>query len=211
MKYAVSLVIVVVIGFALWAGFFRNRPTTEKETVSKETQKVNSEEEKPSMDAKVVLETNYGTVKAALDYEAAPKTAENFAKLVTDGFYDGLTFHRVIDGFMIQGGDPKGDGTGGPGYTVPAEIKLPHIPGAIAMARLPDQINSAKASSGSQFFIVLSNARPEVAQSLDEGGYTVFGQVSEGMDVVDMIGKVRTGASDKPAEPVVIKKAYFEN
>jgi len=159
----------------------------------------------------VVFETNYGTFKVKLDLAAAPKTSANMQKLVSEKFYDGLTFHRVIDGFMIQGGDPKGDGTGGPNYTVPAEIGLPHKRGVIATARTSDQFNPTRASSGSQFFITLTDASDETLASLDAGGYTVFGQVVSGMDVVDKIGKVATGDSDKPVKPVIINHAILIN
>src|SRR5204862_7486450 len=116
-------------------------------------------------------------------------TSANFRKLVRQKFYDGTYFHRVIASFMIQGGDPNtkdadpaNDGLGGPGYTVPAEIKLKHVRGALATARQGDQVNPKKDSSGSQFFIDVT-ALP----SLDAGGYTVFGKVIEGMDTVDKI------------------------
>ncbi|OGZ15735.1 MAG: hypothetical protein A3G11_01545 [Candidatus Lloydbacteria bacterium RIFCSPLOWO2_12_FULL_51_9] len=145
-----------------------------------------------------------GNIKIALDPQAALKTAANFEKLVGDGFYNGLIFHRVIPGFVIQGGDPVGNGTGGPGYTVSAEIKLLHKRGSIAMARLPDQVNPARESSGSQFYIALADL-PDL-----DGQYTVFGQVTEGMEVVDKIASVQTDSSDKPLTPVTINKAYLE-
>ena len=127
------------------------------------------------------LTTSKGIIVVALDASAAPQTVNNFVFLVNQGFYDGLTFHRVVPGFVIQGGDPLGTGTGGPGYTVPAEIKLPHVEGAIAMARLGDQQNPQRASSGSQFYITLAPT-----PNLD-GAYTAFGQVTSGMDVVKKI------------------------
>jgi cyclophilin family peptidyl-prolyl cis-trans isomerase len=127
------------------------------------------------------LTTSKGNITVALDANAAPQTVNNFVFLVNQGFYDGLTFHRVVAGFVIQGGDPLGTGTGGPGYTVPAEIKLPHVEGAIAMARLGDQQNPQRASSGSQFYITLAPT-----PNLD-GAYTAFGHVTSGMDVVKKI------------------------
>jgi peptidyl-prolyl cis-trans isomerase B (cyclophilin B) len=127
------------------------------------------------------LTTSKGIIVVALDASAAPQTVNNFVFLVNQGFYDGLTFHRVVAGFVIQGGDPLGTGTGGPGYTVPAEIKLPHVEGAIAMARLGDQQNPQRASSGSQFYITLAPT-----PNLD-GAYTAFGHVTSGMDVVKKI------------------------
>ena len=111
----------------------------------------------------------------------AMQTVNNFVFLARAGFYDGLTFHRVEPGFVIQGGDPAGTGGGGPGYTVPAEIQLPHVEGAIAMARRGDQVNPTRASSGSQFYITLAPT------PFLDGAYTAFGQVTTGMDVVQSI------------------------
>ncbi len=153
--------------------------------------------------AVATVETSMGTFEVTLNGKAAPKTVANFIKLADTRFYEGLTFHRIVKqtGFhLIQGGDPKGDGTGGPGYTVPAEIGLKHTKGAIATARLGDEINPNKASSGSQFYIV-----EEDIPFLD-GNYTVFGYVTKGMDVVAKIGAVETGLNDKPVTPVVINK-----
>lgn len=143
---------------------------------------------------------NFGRIVLALDEKSAPKTVENFLKLTNAGFYDCLTFHRIAKGFVIQGGDPKGDGTGGPGFTVPAEIRLPHKTGSIAMARLSDQVNPKKESSGSQFYIALN----DLAQL--DGEYTVFGGVVEGMEVVKAISevKINSGYGDGPPETSVI-------
>lgn len=127
------------------------------------------------------ISTAKGDIVVQLDASAAPLTVNNFVFLARQGFYDGLTFHRVEPGFVIQGGDPTGTGGGGPGYTVPAEIQLPHVEGAIAMARRSDEVNPTRASSGSQFYITLA-ATP----FLDEG-YTAFGHVVEGMDMVKSI------------------------
>jgi len=127
------------------------------------------------------ISTAKGDVVVQLDASAAPLTVNNFVFLARQGFYDGLTFHRVEPGFVIQGGDPLGTGAGGPGYTVPAEIQLPHIEGAIAMARKADQVNPERASSGSQFYITLAPT------PFLDGAYTAFGQVIEGMDVVKSI------------------------
>ncbi len=133
--------------------------------------------------------------------EAAPRTVENFIKLVKEGFYDGLTFHRIIKGFMIQGGCPQGTGTGGPGYHIKGEFKangfdnpIRHKRGVISMARSmhPD-------SAGSQFFIM-----HEDAPHLD-GNYAAFGKVTEGMDVVDDIANAKTDAMDRPITPVVMQ------
>jgi len=127
------------------------------------------------------ISTGKGDIVVRLDAGAAPQTVNNFVFLSREGFYDGLTFHRVEPGFVIQGGDPLGDATGGPGYTVPAEIQLPHVEGAIAMARRGDQVNPSRASSGSQFYITLAPT------PFLDGGYTAFGRVVEGMDVVKSI------------------------
>jgi cyclophilin family peptidyl-prolyl cis-trans isomerase len=127
------------------------------------------------------ISTDKGDIVVHLDAGAAPQTVNNFVFLSREGFYDGLTFHRVEPGFVIQGGDPLGSGRGGPGYTVPAEIKLPHVEGAIAMARLGDAANPTRASSGSQFYITLAPT------PFLDGGYTAFGRVTGGMDVAKSI------------------------
>ena len=127
------------------------------------------------------ISTAKGDIVVQLDAAAAPKTVNNFVFLAREGFYNGLTFHRVEPGFVIQGGDPAGTGGGGPGYKVEAEIGLPHVDGAIATARTGDNVNPERLSSGSQFYITLG---PQ--QSLD-GQYTVFGRVTEGMDLTRAI------------------------
>jgi cyclophilin family peptidyl-prolyl cis-trans isomerase len=135
----------------------------------------------PSKTYRATISTEKGDIVVNLDAGAAPQTVSNFVFLAREGFYDGLTFHRVEPGFVIQGGDPLGTGAGGPGYTVPAEIELKHIKGAIAMARRGDQVNPERASSGSQFYITL-DATPFL-----DGAYTAFGEVVEGMDVVESV------------------------
>ena len=157
-------------------------------------------------DQVAVIETKFGKIVMEFYDKDAPKTTENFIKLAKDGFYNGTTFHRVIPGFMIQGGDPnsKGDdrsihGTGGPGYTVEAEIKREHKRGTVATARLGDQANPQKRSSGSQFFINVKNN-----ESLN-GGYTVFGNVIAGMDVADKIVGVPRDGRDNPNEKIEMK------
>lgn len=127
---------------------------------------------------KAVITVDRGVIELDLNAKAAPLTVANFVKLANEKFYDGLTFHRVVPNFVAQGGDPKGDGTGGPGYNVPAEIGLKHKKGAIATARTGDTVNPKRESSGSQFYIALKDL-PEL-----DGQYTVFGQVTKGMDVV---------------------------
>jgi cyclophilin family peptidyl-prolyl cis-trans isomerase len=154
------------------------------------------------------IETTMGRIVIKLYESDAPKTSANFKKLAGSSFYDGTTFHRVIPGFVIQGGDPNSkdadrsnDGQGGPGYTIPAEIKRLHKRGAVATARTGDNVNPKRESSGSQFFICVRDL-----PNLDAGGYTVFGEVIEGMDVVDKIVNVKRDARDNPIEPVVMKK-----
>jgi cyclophilin family peptidyl-prolyl cis-trans isomerase len=142
------------------------------------------------------LHTNHGAIELELHDADAPKTVENFRKLAADGFYDGVIFHRVIPDFMIQGGDPTGTGTGGPGYQFEDEFNdHPVARGALAMA------NAGPNTNGSQFFIVTADACPWL-----DGKHTVFGRVSNGMDVVDTISQVQTGAGDRPREDVVIER-----
>jgi len=145
---------------------------------------------------------DYGTMKVQFYTKDAPKNVTNVANLGIKGFYNGLTFHRLIPGFMIQGGDPSGNGTGGPGYTVPAEIKKQHTKGAMAMARTGDQVNPERRSSGSQFYICFQPT-PQL-----DGQYTVIGQLVDGMDVLAKLEKVPTGAMDKPTTPVVMEKVW---
>src|SRR5271170_1899337 len=130
-----------------------------------------------------ILDTDRGEIVIELYPNVAPKTVANFEELSRKGFYDNLTFHRIEPGFVVQGGDPQGNGMGGPGYEVPAEISPTekHLRGTVAMARKGDQVNPDRKSSGSQFYICL-----EPAPFLD-GQYTVYGGVVEGMDVVDKI------------------------
>ena len=142
------------------------------------------------------LHTNHGAIAIELFDEDAPKTVENFLKLAGDGFYDGVVFHRIIPDFMIQGGDPTGTGTGGPGYTFEDEFNDHKVErGALAMA------NAGPNTNGSQFFIVTTAAAPWL-----DGKHTVFGRVTDGMDAVDTIEQVDTDAQDKPREPVVIER-----
>lgn len=149
------------------------------------------------------LETSLGTIKIKLFTKEAPLTSQNFIDLVDKGFYDGIIFHRVIDEFMIQGGDPTGTGMGGSGKVIPDEFKtgLSHgKPGMVSMA------NAGPNTTSSQFFITLT------PQGRLDGGYSVFGEVIEGMDVVTAIGKVKTGLNDRPIEDVkIIKATIIEN
>jgi peptidyl-prolyl cis-trans isomerase B (cyclophilin B) len=142
------------------------------------------------------LHTNHGPIAIELFDDDAPKTVENFTKLARDGFYDGIIFHRVIPDFMIQGGDPTGTGSGGPGYTFEDEFNDHKIVrGALAMA------NAGPNTNGSQFFIVTT----EAASWLD-GKHTVFGRVTDGMEVVDAISALPTDARDRPTSDVVIER-----
>ena len=150
----------------------------------------------------VIIEMENGKkIEIELDAKAAPNTAANFKSLVAGGFYDGLIFHRVISGFMIQGGCPSGTGTGGPGYAIKGEFSangvdnpLKHKRGVISMAR-----SQNKDSAGSQFFLMHADA------SYLDGQYAAFGHVVSGMDVVDEIASTETDASDRPKKPQVMK------
>lgn len=204
-----ALVLVGLTGFA--------QKTTEKETV-------------------VVIETSMGTIKAKL-YNDTPLHRDNFIKLVNEGWYNGSPFHRVIKEFMIQGGQ-NADGRLDPGYTIPAEIKSNHfhVKGALAAARQGDQVNPKKASSGSQFYIVQGKKFDEAWLDMYEnrtgkvfsarqrqayqtvggsphldGEYTIFGEVIEGLEIVDKIANVKTGNMDVPVEPVTIKSITIDN
>lgn len=148
-----------------------------------------------------IIIKGYGTVKAELYPNIAENTVKNFISLANSGFYDGLTFHRIIENFMIQGGDPDGDGTGGPNYSIKGEFKangiensLKHEDGVLSMAR-----SSSYNSGGSQFFIMNSTA------SYLDGNYAAFGKVIEGMDIIYEISKVNTDSNDRPLEDVVIE------
>lgn len=149
-----------------------------------------------------IVVKDYGTIELELYPEIAPNTVNNFISLANSGFYDGLTFHRIIDGFMIQGGDPEGNGTGGPGYSIAGEFSsngytendLKHTDGVLSMARA-----RSKDSAGSQFFIMVGDYN-----NLD-GEYAAFGKVISGLDIVKSISKVTTDNNDKPKKEVVIE------
>jgi len=177
----VSIALIAIIGC--------NKPQKKEaqNVTPKETKAAQwSAPEKPNVDVNkkyvATIKTSKGDIKVELYPKEAPLSVTNFVGLSEKGFYKGLNFHRVVPDFVIQGGDPEGTGMGGPGYTLPAEIKLKHTQGALAWARLGDQVNPEKRSSGSQFYITL-----EEQPFLDQGGYTVFGQTIEGMDVVQKI------------------------
>ena len=155
----------------------------------------------------IVIEMeNGGKIELELDAKAAPITVENFEKLVREGFYDGLIFHRVISGFMIQGGCPEGTGMGGPGYHIKGEFAangvenpIKHVRGVISMARAQDPY-----SAGSQFFIMHADA-PYL-----DGQYAAFGKVISGMEVVDQIADAVTDYSDRPYDDIVMKRVYIQ-
>jgi cyclophilin family peptidyl-prolyl cis-trans isomerase len=142
-----------------------------------------------------IIQTNHGPIHVELYPDDAPKTVDNFVKLASDGFYDSVIFHRVIPDFMIQGGDPTGTGSGGPGYTFEDEFNHHKVErGALAMA------NAGPNTNGSQFFVVTTEAAPWL-----DGKHTVFGRVTDGMDVVDKIAEQPRDGRDKPHEDVVIE------
>jgi cyclophilin family peptidyl-prolyl cis-trans isomerase len=142
-----------------------------------------------------IINTNHGPIQLELYPDDAPKTVDNFVKLANDGFYDSVIFHRVIPDFMIQGGDPTGTGSGGPGYTFEDEFNDHKVErGALAMA------NAGPNTNGSQFFIVTTESAPWL-----DGKHTVFGKVTEGMEVVDEISEVPRDARDRPHDDVVIE------
>ena len=146
------------------------------------------------------MNTTLGTIAIELFDDDAPKTVENFRKLASDGFYDGVIFHRVIPDFMIQGGDPQGTGSGGPGYTFEDEFNQHKVVrGALAMA------NAGPNTNGSQFFIVTIDAAPWL-----DGKHTVFGRVTAGMDAVDAIEGTPTGRQDRPTDPPSIESIELD-
>jgi peptidyl-prolyl cis-trans isomerase B (cyclophilin B) len=150
--------------------------------------------------SQATMHTNHGAIQLELFDDDAPKTVENFRKLAADGFYDGVIFHRVIRDFMIQGGDPTGTGTGGPGYTFEDEFNDHKIVrGALAMA------NAGPNTNGSQFFIVTTAEAPWL-----DGKHTVFGQVVDGMDTVDAIEGQSTDARDRPVEACTIERIELD-
>jgi peptidyl-prolyl cis-trans isomerase B (cyclophilin B) len=150
--------------------------------------------------SQVKINTTRGTIAVDLFDEDAPKTVENFRKLASDHFYDGITFHRVIRDFMVQSGCPEGTGTGGPGYTFEDEINDHKVVrGALAMA------NAGPDTNGSQFFIVTVDSAPWL-----DGKHTVFGQVTAGMDAVDAIEGLPTGANDRPLDPPAIESVELD-
>jgi peptidyl-prolyl cis-trans isomerase B (cyclophilin B) len=177
--------------------------TTKSNTSLSSTYRSKYSEKKPI----VTIEMgDGGVIKAELYPDVAPRTVDNFISLIQKGFYNGLIFHRVIPGFMIQGGDPTGNGTGGPGYTIAGEFKsngfnnpLKHTRGVLSMAR-----QQAPNTAGSQFFIMVADT-PQL-----DGDYAAFGKVTQGMDEVDKIVSIKRDANDKPLTPQTMKKVTVQ-
>ena len=178
--WIIAIFIIIVVVFTLSRGSFTGSTVENMENT------------------KIKLETNYGNIVINL-YNDMPTTTDNFKKLVKEGFYNGVIFHRIIDGFMIQGGDPKGTGTGGPGYTI--EDEFTHEGGNKNNKYTISMANAGPNTGGSQFFINLVN------NNFLDSKHPAFGLVIEGTDVVDKIAKVQTDANDKPLEEVKIIKA----
>jgi cyclophilin family peptidyl-prolyl cis-trans isomerase len=183
---AIIIFIIVIVVISIWGVFYY--------------EKSNNKEISKNFMHRITLETNFGKIEFETYDADAPKTVNNFISLANKGFYNGLTFHRVIKDFMIQGGDPNGDGTGGPGYQFEDELnpntisyKEGYRRGVVAMA------NAGPNTNGSQFFIMLKDTPlPH--------NYTIFGKVVLGQEVVDAIGNVETDSNDKPIKPVIIEK-----
>lgn len=172
--------------------------TTESKTYSKPEEVM-----KEGVDYKAVLKTSFGDIELDLFEAETPETVNSFLFLAQEGFFDGVTFHRVIEGFVIQGGDPDGTGAGGPGYQIPDEItERKYAPYTLGMA------NAGPNTNGSQFFITSGSLSQGYINSLT-GSYTIFGEVSKGFAIVDSIERVETNASDKPVNPVIIESVQI--
>ncbi len=230
-KQVVAIILVSLLmtaGLAYWASFDKTEPSlelvAEPETkeltapLAPEELEVNNPDNINNMNPVAVLNTNKGVIEIELYKDTMPVTAGNFEKLVKEGYYDGIKFHRVIDGFMIQGGDPltKDDsqmarwGTGGPGYAIADEHVagplLSNVRGTNSMA------NAGPNSGGSQFFInLVDNTGLDFDKPPFTSKHPVFGRIVSGMDVVDAIGEVEVGVADRPVEPVVITKAEIKS
>lgn len=189
------LLSLLIAGFLICAGCTQSAPATTQATPSAGTTTMTPTEEAQKL---VKLETNMGTITIALAPDM-PVTAGNFESLVKKGYYDGVIFHRVINGFMIQGGDPTGTGRGGPGYVIKDEFtnENRNDRGTISMA------NAGPNTGGSQFFINLVN------NNFLDGKHPVFGKVVDGMDVIDKIAKVKTDSNDRPIQNVTIIRAVM--
>jgi len=204
-KYLNLILITILMSSLILVGCGNTKISDKKvadaPVVKSESSDTNTTKENKDLPVATITVDGYGIIKAELYPEIAPNTVNNFIDLSSKGFYDNLKFHRIIKDFMIQGGDPKGDGTGGPGYSIEGEFtsngfanSLKHTKGVLSMARSQDP-NSA----GSQFFIMTKEA-PHL-----DGEYAAFGKVISGLDVLDKIESVKTGSNDKPKEDVIIK------
>jgi cyclophilin family peptidyl-prolyl cis-trans isomerase len=198
-KILISALGLLTIGLLIWLLQPAAMVTSENQASETAT---NTTNQSSAMTA--TIKTNKGDIDVAFFEDSAPKTVENFQKLAADDFYQGVIFHRVIEGFMIQGGDPTGTGTGGPGYTFADELdpdsaaaKRGYKRGTLAMA------NSGPNSNGSQFFIMHEDKPLPY-------NYTIFGYVTDGMDVVDLIAMVETAPGDKPRTDVVIEDVVID-
>lgn len=199
MKNNISALIIAVL--IIGGTYFYTTNINYQSEANKQEEKITNES---YMDYKITLKTNKGDITFKTFADKAPNTVDNFIELAEDGFYDGIIFHRVIKGFMIQGGCPDGTGMGGPGYTFDDEIdpsldiyQRGYDKGIVAMA------NSGPDTNGSQFFIMVEDV------SLDPN-YTIFGKVTEGQEVADQIAKVETNKNDKPNEDIVIEETVIE-
>jgi len=204
-KYLNLILITILMSSLILVGCGNTKISDKKvadaPVVKSESSDANTTKENKDLPVATITVDGYGIIKAELYPEIAPNTVNNFIDLSSKGFYDNLKFHRIIKDFMLQGGDPKGDGTGGPGYSIEGEFtsngfanSLKHTKGVLSMARSQDP-NSA----GSQFFIMTKEA-PHL-----DGEYAAFGKVISGLDVLDKIESVKTGSNDKPKEDVIIK------
>lgn len=201
LKIIISSICVIPLLLIGCSNSYKSIGSQENQSISNESDENNATESTENLPIATIEVDGFGTIQAELYPEIAPNTVNNFIYLANSEFYDNLTFHRVIKDFMIQGGDPNGNGTGGPGYTIEGEFtsngianSLKHTEGVLSMARAKDP-NSA----GSQFFIMTKDA------SHLDGDYAAFGKVINGMDVVHKIENVETDSNDKPKEDVVIK------
>ncbi len=238
------LFIMIIFSLPLMACKNNTKPSNSEIKSNNDTMITKEDKTSQEPERKIMISTKYGDIKIRL-YNETPKHRDNMLKLVSEGYYDGTIFHRVIKNFMIQGGDPESKnapagkmlGNGGPNYTIPAEFNpnLFHKKGALAAARTGDNVNPTKASSGSQFYIVQGQVFTEQQLSAMEkqfnriftpeqknayttiggaphldGSYTVFGEVYEGLDVVDKIASVKTGVADRPIEDIKITIKIIE-
>lgn len=202
-KYIKLILTVTLMSSFLLVGCGNNKTNNESEKPSTTNESADTQSNEPNENLPIATITidGYGVIEAELYPEIAPNTVRNFIDLANKGFYDNLKFHRIIKGFMIQGGDPKGNGTGGPGYSIEGEFtsngfanSLKHTKGVLSMARSQDPD-----SAGSQFFIMTGDS-PHL-----DGEYAAFGKVISGLDVVEKIENVKTGSNDAPEKDVVIK------